>query len=308
MDRFEDMRAFVAVVETGSFTAAAERMELAKSAVSRRVASLEQRLGAALIRRTTRRLNLTQAGRDFYKRSASILSDLDEAESAVTRAEGELSGQLRIALPLSFGVRHMSGPIAEFNRQHPKVTFDLALDDRRVDLVREGVDLALRIGHLQDSSLVARKLFDARTVVVASPAYLEEHGSPEHVDELAEHRCIAYGNLAEPTKWACTDKDGKRLSFGINAVMTATSGDFICKMAVEGLGLAMQPTFIAGEFIRRGELVPVLTNYRWPVTPAQAVYPLTRHLSYRVRAFIDFMVAHFGATPKWEADCETEIH
>lgn len=300
MDRFEDMRAFVAVVETGSFTAAADRLTLAKSAISRRVAVLEERLGATLIRRTTRRLNLTDAGRDFYKRSASILADLDEAESAVAHAHGELSGQLRIALPLSFGVHHMAEPIAEFSRHHPRVEFDLNLDDRRVDLLREGVDLAIRIGPLQDSTLVARKLFDARTVVVASPAYLERHGRPVSIEDLLAHRCLAYGNLAEPTRWACTDANGKRHTFEIEAALTASSGDFICKMAVEDQGLAMQPTFIAGEFIRRGQLVPVLTEYQWPVSPAHAVYPLTRHLSYRVRAFIDFMVEYFAGTPSWD--------
>lgn len=300
MDRFEDLRAFVAVVETGSFTAAAERLALAKSAVSRRVAGLEERLAAELIRRTTRRLSLTEAGQNFYKRSASILADLEEAESAVAHAHGELSGQLRLALPLSFGVHHLSEPIAAFSRQHPRLEFDLDLDDRRVDLLREGIDLAVRIGDLQDSTLVARKLFEARTVVVASPGYLQAHGMPEHIDELANHRCIAYGNLADPSKWGCIDGDGKRHVFNVPAYMTATSGDFICSMAVQGMGLAMQPTFIAGEFVRRGELVPVLTDYQWPVTPAHAVYPLTRHLSYRVRAFIDYLVTYFAGTPPWD--------
>lgn len=302
MDRFEDIRAFVAIVETGSFTAAAERLELAKSAVSRRVASLEARLGAELIRRTTRRLNLTDAGQTFYKRGASILADLEEAESVVAQAQGDLSGQLRVALPLSFGVHHMSEPIAEFSRRHPKVEFDLNLDDRRVDLMREGIDLAVRIGNLQDSTLVSRKIFEARTVVVASAEYLRKFGTPTHIDDLAEHRCIAYGHLANPTSWVCTDRDGRRQAYNVPAAMTATSGDFICKMAIRGLGLAMQPTFIAGEFIRRGELVPVLTNYSWPVTPAHAVYPLTRHLSYRVRALIDYLVEYFAGTPPWDKD------
>lgn len=300
MDRFEDLRAFVAVVETGSFTAAADRLALAKSAVSRRLSGLEERLGATLIRRTTRRLNLTEAGRDFYKRSASILADLDEAESAIAHAHGELSGQLRIALPLSFGVHHMAKPIAEFSRLHPGVEFDLNLDDRRVDLLREGVDLAIRIGQLQDSTLVARKLFNANTVLVASPDYLRQHGTPKSIEDLRDHRCLAYGNLAEPTRWACTDSRGKRREFRIDAAMTASSGDFICNLAVEGQGLAVQPTFIAGEFIRRRRLVPVLTDYRWPASPAHAVYPLSRHLSYRVRAFIDFMVDQFDGPPHWD--------
>lgn len=303
MDRFEDMRAFVAVVESGSFTAAADRLDLAKSAVSRRVGALEERLGVQLFRRTTRRVNLTDTGRSFYERGARILADLDEAESAAAQEHGTLRGRLRVALPLTFGVRHMCAPIAEFSRRHPGVDFDLDLNDRRVDLVEEGVDLAIRIAHLRDSSLIARRLFEARTVMVASRAYLDTQGSPEKIEDLADHRCLVYGNLDEPSKWACTDERGSRHSFDVPVAMTATSGDFLCSAAAEGMGLALLPTFVAGEFIRRGELLPVLTGYEWPVTPAYAVYAPTRHLSYRVRAFIDFLAGHFSGVLEWDANC-----
>ena len=304
MRKFEELAAFVAVVETGSFTAAAERLGAAKSVVSRRVSALEERLGVQLLRRTTRRLSLTDTGQSFYEHSARILADLDEAESAVLQEHGELRGTLRIALPLSFGVRHMCEPIAEFSRRHPRVSFDLDFNDRRVDLVEEGADLAVRIGRLADSSLIARRLFEARTVVCGAPAYFEERGTPQTPDELTEHRCMVYANLPEPTKWVCRDRDGNRIQVNVDASLFASSGDFLCGAASHGLGIVMQPTFIAGERIRRGELVPILTDYEWPVTPAYAVYPPTRHLSYRVREFIDHLADCFSGTPAWDEDCE----
>jgi DNA-binding transcriptional LysR family regulator len=307
MDRFEDMRAFVAVAESGSFTAAAERLDVAKSAVSRRVSALEERLGAQLIRRTTRRLSLTDSGVGFFERCVRLLADLEEAESAVAQEHGELRGQLRLALPLSFGLRHMCRPISEFSRRHPRVDFDLDLNDRRVDLIEEGIDVAVRIGHLRDSSLIARKLFEARTVVAASPDYLDRHGSPASPDELGEHRCLVYSNLRDPDRWAYIDTDGTRRYVPVGVKMRASSGDFLCAAAVAGLGIVMQPTFIAHDAIRAGRLVPILSDYGWPVTPGYAVYPPTRHLSYRVREFIDYLVDHFAGTPSWDADCDRII-
>lgn len=303
MRRFADLEAFIAVVEAGSFTAAAERLDTAKSAVSRRVTALEEHLGVQLLRRTTRRLNLTETGRSFYEHSARILADLDEAEAAVLQQHGELRGKLRIALPLSFGARHMYTPIAAFSRKHPRVSFDLDLNDRRIDLIAEGVDLALRIGRLADSTLIARRLFEARTVLCASPAYLEERGTPQTPDDLLDHDCLVYSNLPDPTKWVCSDGEGARHAVDVPVTMMASSGDFLCAAAVEGLGLALQPTFIAGEFISRGELQSVLTDYQWPVTPAYAIYPPTRHLSYRVREFIDFLAEYFAGVPYWDRDC-----
>lgn len=304
MHRLEDLQAFVAVVEAGSFTAAADRLGMAKSAVSRRLSGLEERLGVQLLQRTTRRLNLTDTGRSFYERSARILADLDEAEAAVHQEHGELRGKLRIALPLSFGIRHMCKPIAEFAQLHPRVTFDLDLNDRRVDLLQEGADLALRIGRLSDSSLIARRLFDSHTVICASPGYLEQYGAPQTPAELREHRCLVYGNLSDPSRWAARDANGVEQSVDVNAVLTATSGDFLSQLAARGQGIVMQPTFIAGELIKEGALLPLLTDHEWPTVPAYAVYPPTRHLSFRVRTFIDFLVDHFAGVPYWDEDCE----
>ncbi len=304
MNRLDDLEAFVAVVEAGSITQAAERLGIAKSAVSRRLSALEERLGVELIRRTTRRLNLTQTGQGFYEQCSRILADLEEAESAAAQSHGELRGRLRVALPLSFGLKHMAGPISDFARRHPKVTFDLDLNDRRVDLLEEGADLALRIGRLDDSSLIARRLFDARTVVVASADYLERHGEPRVPADLAAHRCLVYSNLAEPDRWRCRDAEGAPIDVVVTPALNASSGDFLCSMAADGHGIAMQPTFIAGPLVASGDLVPLLTDYQWPITPAYAVYPPTRHLSYRVRAFIDFLADTFAGTPPWDRACD----
>lgn len=304
MNPFEELHVFATVVETGSFTAAADRLEVAKSAVSRRVAALEERLGVQLLRRTTRKQNLTDAGRALYERSTRVLSDLEEIESAVLQEHGEVRGLLRVALPLSFGVGQMCEPIARFSEEHPDLRFDLDLNDRRIDLMEEGIDVALRIGRLPDSSLVARKLFDARMVVCGSPEYFEKHGTPRTPEDLLQHDCLVYGNLADPAKWVCTDKNGKRHRVDVPRAMTASSGDFLCAAAIQGMGIAIQPTFIAGEAISRGELVPVLANYHWPVTPAYAVYPAARHLSTRVRKFIDWLAEYFAGDLPWDKDCE----
>lgn len=303
MDRFEDLRAFLAVVETGSFTAAADRLETAKSAVSRRISALEERLGVQLLRRTTRQLNVTDAGRSFYEQGVRVLADLDEAESSVLKEHGELRGTLRIALPLTFGIRHMHEPIAAFSRLHPQLKFDLNFNDRRIDLVEEGIDVALRIGKLFDSTLIARRLFDVRTVVCGSPDYFRQHGMPATPTDLKSHTCLTYGILAEPNKWLCRDANGKSIRVDVAGSMTANNGDFLNAAAAQGLGIAMQPTFIAGELIRRGELVPILTDYQWPISTAYAVYPPTRQLSGRVRELIDFLARYFSGTPSWDEDC-----
>lgn len=303
MDRFEDLQAFVAVVDTGSFTAAADRLDSTKSAVSRRVSGLEQRLGVQLLRRTTRRLNLTETGRSFYQRGTRILADLDEAESAVAQAHGELRGRLRVALPVSFGIRHMGKPIAEFRRRHPGVEFDLELNDRKIDLLEEDIDVAIRIGRLVDSTLIARRLFEARTVVCGSPDYFDRHGKPEAPQDLLDHQCLIYSNLADPTRWVCHDTRGKRVQVDLNAALSASSGDFLHTVALQSLGIAMLPTFVAGPAISNGQLTAILTNYQWPRSTAYAVYPPTRHLSYRVRQFIDFLADYFPDPPPWDHDC-----
>lgn len=305
MDRFEELHTFVTVVDAGSFTAAADSLGVARSVVSRRVVELEERLGVQLLRRTTRRMNLTDSGRAFHQQARRILDDLAEAENRLAQAHGELRGTLRVALPMSFSLRHLSPAITEFCNTHPGIRFDLDFNDRRVDLLDEGFDLALRIGRLADSSALARRLFDARTVVCASPAYLERRGRPETIADLADHVALVYSNVATPDRWSYLDENGETASVRMAVALSANSGEYLCDAAIAGLGMALQPTFIAHRHVLRGELVPVLTDVRWPVSPAFALYPPTRHLSYRVRAFIDFLAARFAGTPYWDADIAT---
>jgi len=294
------MQVFVAVVETGSISAAAERLDLAKSAVSRRLAELEAHLGVSLIQRTTRRLNLTDSGRDYYARCVAILADVEEAEAAVSLAHAALKGQLKVALPLSFGLLHLAPLIQDFMRQHPEVRFELDFNDRQIDLMQEGFDLAIRIATLADSSLIARRLAPIRHVVCASPAYLAAHGTPQAAADLAQHSCLAYSNVRDPGLWNCRDPDGTPLQVRVPVRLAASSGEFLLHAAVAGEGVVLLPTFYVCNALRSGQLQQVLADHAWPELAAYAVYPPTRHLSSRARALIDFLAAQLAGEPAWD--------
>ena len=300
MDRFTDIRIFVHVVEFGTLSAAAHHLEIAKSAVSRRLAALEGRLGVQLFRRTTRRLSLTESGSGYYERCVRILADMEEAEAAVSQAHGALRGKLRVALPLSFGLRHLAPAINAFMEQHPQVEFDLDFNDRQVDLVQDGFDVAVRIARLADSSLVARPIAVIRHMVCGSPGYLARHGTPAHPADLEKHVCLAYSNLPNPGTWSWQDSTGKENSVRIPVGLRANNGDFLCAAAIAGKGLILHPTFYLHEAVAGGLLQPILTGYVWPRPSAYALYPPTRHLSTRVRAFVDFLVNRFSGTPPWD--------
>jgi len=300
MDRFADMQMFVSVVEAGSISGAADRLGLAKSAVSRRLAELEARLEVQLLQRTTRRLNLTESGRAYYERCRQILADVEETELAVSSVHGTLGGRLRVALPLSFGLLHLAPLIDAFSSQHPAIEFELDFNDRQVDLMQEGFDVAIRIAQLEDSSLIARRLTVIRHTVCASPAYLSAHGLPQNPDELAQHAGLGYSNRANPGLWPCTAPDGATRNVKVAIKHQANNGDFLCRMAIAGHGVVMLPTFYVAEAVRRGELVPLLPGCRWPELNAYAVYPRTRHLSTRVRALVDFLADRLGGEPPWD--------
>jgi DNA-binding transcriptional LysR family regulator len=300
MDRFADMQMFVRVVETGSISAAAERLEIAKSAVSRRLAELESRLGAQLLHRTTRRLNLTDSGRAYLERAQTILADLAEAEAAVSQAHTALKGRLRVALPLSFGLLHLAPLIESFMALHPDVEFDLDFNDRQIDLMQEGFDLAIRIANLPDSSLIARRLAPIRHVLSASPAYLAKHGTPIRPQDLKDHVCLAYSNLANPGVWHYRTPDGVAGSMQVPIKLKANNGDFLCQAALAGHGLILHPSFYLRDALRSGTLVPLLTDIIWPELNVYAVYPPTRHLSSRVRAFVDFLAQRLAGVPAWD--------
>jgi DNA-binding transcriptional LysR family regulator len=300
MDRFENMRTFVRVVEAGSISGAADRLGVAKSAVSRRLKELEEHLGVELFHRTTRRMNLTDTGRAFYHQSVRILEDVLEAELATSQAHGKLKGSLKIALPSTFGLMHMGPAINEFLREHPQIEFDLDFNDREVDLIQEGFDLAIRIANLPDSSLIARRLSPIKTVMCASPSYLENMGTPQAPSELIEHQCLVYSLLRDYEYWYLTGSNGKEIRTKIHPYLKASTGEFLKDAAVEGRGIILVPSFIAYKEIENGKLVQVLEEYKPPQLDAYAIYPQTRHLSQRVRAFVDFLVKRFEGTPYWD--------
>ena len=299
MNRFVEMETFVQVVESGSISGAAIRLDTAKSAVSRRLAELEARLGVTLLNRTTRRIALTGSGSSFYDRCKIILADVDAAEQCISAAETELTGGLRVAAPVSFGLEHLGPAINDFVVQHPGVAFDLDFNDRQIDLVEEGFDLAIRIAKLQDSSLIARRLTPIRYVVCASADYWDKNGRPNHPDELRNHRALRYVNVRQ-RGWPWTGPGDERGSVILPARLTANNGEFLSQAAVDGLGVIRMPAFIVYKYIESGDLEPVLMDHRWGDIDAFAVYPRTLHVSQRVRALIDFLAERFGDTPYWE--------
>lgn len=302
MDRLEVMSTFVRVVDHGSVSAAADSLGVAKSAVSRRVRDLEAHLGAELLRRTTRRLTLTATGRAYYDRCVRILADITEAEDAVSFQHGRLAGLLRVAAPLSFGLLHLQPAIDSFMQTHPDVEFDLDLNDRQVDLVAEGFDVGVRIADLPDSTLIARRLAPTRSIACASPEYLARHGIPGTPGDLSTHNCLVYTNIPDPHVWHFEEADGQRRQVAVQPRLRANNGDFLSEAAVAGEGIILSPTFIVYKHIAEGRLQPILQDVRWPVMQTYALYPQTRHLSARVRAFVDFLVTRFAGHPYWDKD------
>jgi DNA-binding transcriptional LysR family regulator len=302
MNHWEEMRTFVRVVEAGTISKAAEQLGIAKSGISRRLADLERRLGVKLINRTTRRSSLTEAGETYYRGALRLLGDISELDASVADAESRLQGTLRLAVPLSFGLRHLSPAIEEFLSLHPGLDVHIDFSDHRVDLVAQGVELAIRIAELDDSSLQARRICPVRMVLCASPDYLVKHGVPEHPADLADHRVLQYdAGSRQPLK--IRGADGQVYPVSGQSPVVANNGDFLCDMAAAGHGIYMTPTFIAWEALRDGKLVALLESCPQPEISAWAVYPRTRYLSMRARAFIDFLVDRFGEQPYWDRHC-----
>lgn len=296
MDRFEEIQTFVRVVKAGSLSGAAERLNIAKSAVSRRLADLEARLGVQLLTRTTRRLNLTESGRQYYERCLTILADMEEAELAITSGDIALSGTLRIAAPVSFGISHLSPVLDEFLLQHPELKLELDLNDRTLNFMEEEVDLAIRIGRLEDSSLVARKLADTQMIVCASPDYLTKYGEPTHPQELEQHTGLGY-SYSKSHYWHFIGEDNKDIPVRINERMRANNGDVLLKAAIDGLGIIMTPDFIGNNAIQNGQLIPILTDYGLTAGDIYAIYPRQRYLPQRLRVLIDYLVERFKDQP-----------
>ncbi|RMD90113.1 MAG: LysR family transcriptional regulator [Alphaproteobacteria bacterium] len=300
MDQLTALRVFVRVAEGGSFSRAAELLGMSKSAVSKHVAALESHLGARLLYRTTRQVSLTEEGRAYLERAVRILEDIEEADSAVSTLRAEPRGTLRLNCALSFTIRHIAPALPEFIGRYPKLAVDLELNDRFVDLVEEGYDLAVRIGELEDSALIARRLADVPVLFVAAPDYLRRCGTPSQPTDLAEHACLLYRGRASGREWTVgTGETAQRVK--VSGPLVANNGEAIKSAAVGGLGIARLPAFILDDEIARGTLVEVLPAFRPAPIPVQAVYAPNRHLSAKVRAFIDFFAARFAAPGYFES-------
>lgn len=287
---------FARVVEAGSFAAAARQLGLTRAAVSKQVASLEERIGAQLLNRTTRSMHLTEIGAAFYERCARIAEEAEEAERAVASLQGAPRGVLRIAAPSTFGRRYVAPLVAPFLADHPEIQIDLVLDDAQGAPAPEGFDLAVRIAARVESSAEARHLADSAHVVCATPAYLERAGTPEAPEDLRGHPCLLYGSLPTPRIWRFRDGRTVRVSgpFQVN------HGEALRRALLDGLGVAYLPRFIAGEDLERGALREVLAGHAWSNQKVFAVLPRQRTVTPKVRAFLERLEAHFRPVPPWE--------
>lgn len=304
MDKYLEMRTFVAVVEAGSFVGAADALDLSKTAVSRHVGELEARLGVRLLHRTTRRLSLTQEGEAFHARCRELLAGIDEAEAEVTSQAGEAVGLLKVTVPVSFGVLHLAEVWGAFKARHPRVTLDVTVSDRVADVVEEGFDLAIRIARLPSSSLISRQIASTRVVLCASPEYLARAGTPTHPRDLAQHAVLAYSLWSDKDEWTfdgpedATPGPGGRVTVATRPCIRTNNGDICRAGALQHQGVILQPGFIVGADIAAGRLVELLPAWRAPALGIYAVYGSRRHLPVKVRRLIDLLVEWF-ATPRW---------
>lgn len=300
--RLDDIEAFIAVVETGSVSAAARRLDLAKSVVSKRVSELEATLGTELLHRSSRKVSPNDRGDAFYQRARSVLQQLDEAAEEAAECEDELRGQLRIAAPMSFGTLHLVRLLAPLLTQHPRLSLAMDLDDRKVDLLGGGYDLGIRIGRLADSSLAARRLAISRRVVVCSPAYSKARGLPATPDDLQQHDCISYANTPALQQWSFQPQrsGGAPRQVLVKGRIVANNGEAIREAVIAGLGLAILPSFIVCDALRDGRLIDAMPGERPATDGIFAVYAKTRQPSRKVRAVIDHLVEAVGDRPPWE--------
>ena len=301
IDRLAGMAVFAKVVEAESFTAAASQLGMSKSAVSKAVTALEDRLGARLLNRTTRRLALTEAGRAFYESCARIVADVEQAEIAVAHLQQTPRGVLRVNAGVSFGIRHVGPAVPDFMALHPEIAIEMELTDRYVDLIEEGFDVVVRIANdLQDSSLIARKLADNAMVIAATPAYWARHSKPGEPRDLAGHACITYAYNPSPRDWPFVDVDGRRFTARVAGRLHTNNGDASLCAALAGQGVVRLPRFICGPALAAGALEAVLQEWMPPPAGIYAMYPHSRHLSSKVRVFVDFLVARFNEACDWD--------
>lgn len=291
---------FVAVADNGSFAAAARKLGITKSAVSKRIGGLEAHLGAQLFHRSTRSISLTEAGEIYLAHAVQALGSAQEAEDAVAALQGDPVGHLKVSAPMSFGQLHVAPAIPEFLRLHPGITLELSMDDRFVDLVDSGMDLALRAGSLPDSALIARKLAPIHSVIVAAPAYLDRAGAPLHPQDLMDHDCLHYAYSRDPLEWKFIGDDGE-IAVRTKGRFRVNNSEALCTTLVAGLGIGRLPTFIAGAHLAAGQLQRVLPDFLMPEQALYAVFPERQHVPAKVRAFVEYFANYVGKkTPYWD--------
>ncbi|MEZ4331774.1 MAG: LysR family transcriptional regulator [Myxococcota bacterium] len=287
---------FAHLVETGSFTATAHRLGISKASISREVAALEERLAAQLLVRTTRRMSLTEAGSIFYERCRRVVEEAEDAERSIHELQAEPHGTLHMTVPMSFGVHEIAPRIARLLARHPRLKVEIEATDRVVDLVYERIDLAIRIKRPREQSYVIRRICPIRGLLLASPGYLERHGAPRTPLEVAEHFCLTYRGESELWRFSTGEE------VAVRGRLTLDNGDGLRAAALAGLGLVTLPTYLCGDDVRAGRLVPLLLDHIHPGTSVFAVYPENRHLSPKVRAVIDWLVEELGPEPEWDRD------
>ena len=291
------LSSFLAVVRAGSFVGAAEATELSKAAVSRHIAELEAHLGVRLLHRTTRRLSLTEDGQRFHARASELITMMEELEAETVSSSGEAAGLVRINAPLTFGNLHLAPLWARFAAANPKVSLDITLNDRVVDLVEEGYDLAIRITNMANSQLVSRRLTTTRIVLCASPGYLAKYGTPKHPSELADHQVISYSYWSSGDVWPLTGEEGE-VQVRVKPRIHTNSGDTCRAAALEDQGIVLQPDFLVGPDLKDGTLVELMPSYRSIELGIHAVYATRKHLPMKTRRLVDFLVESFQQ-PSW---------
>ena len=300
MDIIGDIPVVIAVAETHGFAAAARQLGVSKSAVSKRISAIEHKLGAQLFHRSTRHIHLTEAGQNFYDHALRAHQAAQDALDSVLALQTSPRGRLKVNVPMAFGRQHVSPLIPKFLKTYPNIELDLMMEDRVVDLYAEGYDLALRGGTLPDSSLVARRIAPIHNVLVAAPHYLDAHGAPTSLEDLAHHNCLQYSISRDFQEWRFRLKD-KTQSFRPNGNYRVNNGEALLEAILMGLGIGRLPTFTVGADLRAGKLARVLSQYPIPTQAMYAIYPERRHLPTTVRLFIDFIIEHIGGdTPPWD--------
>ncbi|MEE9494862.1 MAG: LysR family transcriptional regulator [Gammaproteobacteria bacterium] len=294
MDKLACMRAFVAVVDADGFSSAARKVGMTKALLSKYVAQLEQSLATRLLQRTTRHVSPTEIGRAYYERCIPLLEELDELESSVRDIHASPRGELRISAPVSFAELHLMSLVSAFTQQYPDICIDLRLSDRVVDIVEEGIDLAIRIGNLPDSSLVARSLGEIQTIAYASPEYLQENGVPQQPDDLLQHACVIDTNIADGRRWRFKH-NGRETTVPVQGNHAVNSAIAVRELVLAGKGIAIGPRFVIADDLKAGRLNSVLGEYEIQTFGLYAVYSHRRHLSTKVRLFIDCLIAHFSS-------------